>query len=349
MERDAHSPAAPSPRGPISETLLAALLGRRPLPVPPPASAAPSAVDPLDDEDLQLALTYCYELHYRGLAGIDDRWEWDAGLLAWRGHLERRVETELRRRCTGPSCDPDEVTDALWGLVQSAEGPSLSSHLAERGTLPQLREFLVHRSAYQLKEADPHTWGIPRLWGAPKAALVEIQADEYGNGHLPQVHAELFASTLRAVGLDDRYGAHLDRLPATTLATVNLVTMFGLHRRLRGALVGHLAVFEMTSVEPMGRYAQALRRHGFGPDAPGFYDAHVVADETHQHVAADRMAGGLARQQPWLADEILFGARAVLEVERHVAESLLGAWAEGRSSLRTPIAGGPTGEVSAAA
>jgi hypothetical protein len=121
--------------------------------------------------------------------------------------------------------------------------------------------------------------------------------------------------------------------------------MLGLHRRLRGALVGHLAVFEMTSVEPMGRYAQALRRHGFGSDATGFYDAHVVADEIHQHVAADRMAGGLARQQPSLTDEILFGARAVLEVERRFAESLLGAWADGRSSLRPPVGDVPTGEA----
>jgi hypothetical protein len=33
--------------------------------------------------------------------------------------------------------------------------------------------------------------------------------------------------------------------------------MFGL-RRWRTALVGHLAVFEMTSVEPMERYRRAL-------------------------------------------------------------------------------------------
>jgi Iron-containing redox enzyme len=54
--------------------------------------------------------------------------------------------------------------------------------VADRGTLAQLREFAIHRSAYQLKEADPHTWAIPRLTGAVKAAMVEIQADEYGDG-----------------------------------------------------------------------------------------------------------------------------------------------------------------------
>ena len=43
-----------------------------------------------------------------------------------------------------------------------------------------MREFAVHRSAYQLKEADPHTWVIPRLRGRGEGRLVEIQPDEYG-------------------------------------------------------------------------------------------------------------------------------------------------------------------------
>ena len=57
---------------------------------------------------------------------------------------------------------------------------------------------MVHRSAYQLKEADPHSWAIPRLTAAPKAALIEIQADEYGGGRPDQVHAALFARAMEA-------------------------------------------------------------------------------------------------------------------------------------------------------
>lgn len=41
----------------------------------------------------------------------------------------------------------------------------------------------MHRSAYQLKEADPHSFALPRVpAGRAKAAFVEIQADEYGGG-----------------------------------------------------------------------------------------------------------------------------------------------------------------------
>jgi hypothetical protein len=113
--------------------------------------------------------------------------------------------------------------------------------------------------------------------------------------------------------------------------------MLGLHRRLRGALVGHLAGFEMTSVGPMGRYGRALRRLGLPPAATRFYDIHVEADEVHGRVASARMAAGLARQEPHLVPDILFGARALTAVETRFARHLVGAWEHGRRSLLGPV------------
>jgi hypothetical protein len=197
-----------------------------------------------------------------------------------------------------------------------------------------MREFAVHRSAYQLKEADPHTWAIPRLTGLSKAALVDIQHGEYGEGRPADVHANLFADVMAALDLDPTYGAYLDRIPGVTLSTSNLVTLFGLHRRWRGALVGHLALFEMTSVGPMGRYQRALTRMGLGPEATRFYAEHVKADERHQQVALHGMVAGLIEQEPFLGGEVVFGARALTLVEGLFASHLLDAWAAGRSSLR---------------
>ena len=78
---------------------------------------------------------------------------------------------------------------ALRAIEAEDDAPSLSKHLEREGTRAQLLEFVVHRSAYQLKEADPHSWALPRLSGAPKAAMVEIQADEYGGGRADRIHA----------------------------------------------------------------------------------------------------------------------------------------------------------------
>ena len=138
---------------------------------------------------------------------------------------------------------------------------------------------------------------------------------------------------MTALGLDPIYGAYLDRLPAATLATVNLASMFGLHRRWRAALVGHLAVFEMTSVEPMGRYSRALARLGVGPEGRRFYDVHVAADARHGVIALERMVAGLVEAEPAMGADLLFGAAAVLMVEDHFARHLLDAWSADRSSL----------------
>jgi hypothetical protein len=237
----------------------------------------------------------------------------------------------------GPGLPSTDVTAALYEITGSAGGPSLSSLVATEGTLAQVREFAIHRSAYQLKEADPHTWAIPRLTGAVKAAMVEIQADEYGDGVERDMHQTLFGVTMRALGLDVRYGAYVDVLPGATLATVNLVSFFGLHRRWRGALVGHLAVFEMTSVEPMGRYSLAMRRLGFGPVARHFYEVHVVADAHHEQVAANQLAGSLAAQDPRMAADILLGARAIMAVEGNFSGNLMAAWSAGRTALLRPL------------
>jgi len=332
------APLLPEPRGALSGFLVDRWRGpARGLTGAPAVSAA----DPLADDDLQLALYLCYELHYRGFAGVDDGWEWEPSLLQFRRRLERHFEEALRGVAdpADRAVEPADVGAAVRRLVDGGSGPSLSAWLLEWGTEHHFAEFAVQRSAYQLKEADPHTWVIPRLAGRAKAACVEIQTDEYGGGREAAMHAVLFAGVLEALGLDPTYGAYLDRLPGITLATVNLMSLFGLHRRWRGALVGHLAGFEMTSVAPMARYAAAVDRLGLPPSARRFYAVHVTADAHHQVVAADGLIGGLAQGEPELVPDILFGIRALMAVEGRFTEHLLRAWTSGRSSLRPTASG----------
>ncbi len=326
-------PQLPEPRGALSACVIEAVAN-------PDAELRPSPVvagSPLGDDDLHLALYVCYELHYQSFAGVADRWEWDPALISFRNELEcafmEGLEAAVQSRA---GVRPEELADLLFELAEDDDGPSLSNFLQNEGTIDQFREFVVHRSAYQLKEADPHTWAIPRLRGAAKAAMVESQADEYGSGRPDRVHSTLFAKAMDALGLDSAYGAYLDRIPGTTLATVNLISRFGLHRELRGALTGHLAMFEITSPVPNRRYAGALRRFGVSDEAIDFFDEHVEADSVHEQVAARDLAQGLALDQPVLTEQIVFGAESLLMLESRWGAALLAAWQDGGSSLREP-------------
>lgn len=329
-------PILPMPRGPLSELLVAALTTR-------PRTCAEAEIvahGHLVDEDLQIALHICYGLHYDGFAGVDDEWEWDPGLLAVRALLERAfLRGVIGVEPLRPPLSHRELITCFEELLDAGGGRSLSSHLLEGGSFDQLREFVMHRSVYQRKEADPHTWVIPRLRGPAKSAGVRLQSDEYGNGVPGRTHAELFATTMREFGLDATPGAYVDHVPAATLATDNLVSLFGLHRRWRGALVGHLAAFEMTSVTPMARYAKAIRRHLPAGPAAEFYECHVVADTVHERIAADDLLRGLVDTDPEATRDVCTGAAALMTVERRFADHLLTSWDEGRSSLRTLPAG----------
>src|SRR5215210_3809309 len=114
------------------------------------------------------------------------------------------------------------------------------------------------------------------------------------------MHAALFAASMRGLGLIDAYGYYTDAVPARTLAWANTMTFFGLHRRLRGAVAGHLAALEMTSSLPNRRYGNGLRRLGFDADTTRFFDEHVEADAVHEQIAAHDLAGQLAISEPRL-------------------------------------------------
>jgi Iron-containing redox enzyme len=115
------------------------------------------------------------------------------------------------------------------------------------------------------------------------------------------------------------------------------MSLFGLHRRLRGAIVGHLALLEMDSTQPNRRYGNALRRLGFGADATDFYDEHVEADAVPEAVAAHDLAGALAADEPELVPDVLFGAQALLALDEIVGKRLYQAFRAGESSLRAPL------------
>ncbi|MEU5595420.1 iron-containing redox enzyme family protein [Streptomyces sp. NPDC020298] len=329
MAQYLQGPALPPARGPVSAAVGAYLPGAG----PPPSEGTIAAADVYGD-DLQLALYLCYELHYRGFAGVAPDREWDPDLLRARAVMERRFLTALRAGTPAHDSLDDALADLL---VEPVDGTGVSHYLRDEGELWQLREYAAQRSLYHLKEADPHAWVLPRLWGRAKAAMAAVEFDEYGGGRADRVHARLFAELMTDLGLDTTYGRYLDAAAAEVLATVNLMSLFGLHRELRGALVGHFAAVEITSSPGSRRLAEAMRRTGAGPAAEFFYDEHVEADAVHEQVVRHDVIGGLLEQEPGLAADMAFGVDATGYLEDRLARRLLAAWRAGQSSLRTPL------------
>ncbi|MFP1624438.1 iron-containing redox enzyme family protein [Streptomyces sp. 5K101] len=322
----------PQARGDLSGAVLDALR-ISPAVARLPATSEAERADPLGD-DLQLALYACYELHYLGFTGVDPAWEWDPGLLRLRAAMEENFLCALRAGTTGHR-GLDDALEAL--LVEPARGTGVSRYLHDEGSLWQLREYAAQRSLYHLKEADPHAWVIPRLRGRAKAAFVAVEFDEFGGGRPERVHARLFADLMADLGLDTAYGRYVDAASAQMLATVNLMSLLGLHRAHRGALVGHFAAVEVTSSPASRRLAAAMRRAGAGPAAERFYDEHVTADAVHEQIVRRDVIGGLLEDEPSLAPEVAFGIAAAEFVEDRFAEQLLGAWRQGATSLRTQV------------
>ncbi len=314
----------PDPRGPVSRRVVERLSRRD--------ASAEVALDDgplLTNTDAQLALWMMYELSYRGFDGVDPRREWDTGLIELRLELEDRIESELREttreRVLEAVARGTEVGDLVLDLVQEDDGPHLSSYLRRGATAEQMRDFLRERSIQQLKESDPQSFLVPRLRGAAKVALAELQYDEFGAGRPEGLHQDLYARTLEAVGLDPSYGAYLPEVSAISLASANLMSMFALNRRLVAAGVGHFAAFEASSSVPSRRIAAGLHRLGLSA-AAGYFEEHVEADAVHEQIATRQICGSVVEQEPALVDEVVFGVACALHVDALSSTELLTRW-----------------------
>jgi hypothetical protein len=329
-------PRLPAAHGPLSMAV------RRTLTEPAPRDQLARIGASVRDSDpygldLQLALYMCYELHYRGFAGVDPSWEWNPGLLHLRGQMERAFMAGVRRDVG--HIEPGETATAEMDTltIESADASGPSYWLRDSGTWEQMREYFVHRSLYHLKEGDPHAWAIPRLIGQAKASFVAIEFDEYGGGRGAQAHHQLFADLLTAAGLDSTYLAYLDAVPAESLAVVNLMSMFGLHRQLRGAAIGHFASTEITSSPGSRRLVEALQRLAAPEECVAFYREHVEADAVHEQVVRTDVVGDLVAREPQLDSDVVFGIRAHAVVEDRLADAMMTSWKAGETSLRRPL------------
>jgi hypothetical protein len=317
----------PTARGPMSAQVLDDLAGG------PSGTLSRLRPDPtsdvFSDSDLQITLWTLYELHYRGFDDVPGDREWDPDLIALRGRLERVFEDALRsatREVVGRAPADGDVPTQLEAVIEAVAGAPVAAFLQRRATRGQVLDFMAQRSLYHLKESDPSSLVLARIDGRAKTALAEILYDEYGAGSVERLHAGLFAAALEGCGLDSSYGAYVDSTPATTLAVNNLMSLFGLNRRLRGAALGHLAAFEATSSMPCRRIAAGIERVGLPSVVADYFHEHVEADSVHEQVALRDLCGGLVDDEPQLLDDVLFGAAACVLLDEVAGCELLEGW-----------------------
>lgn len=309
----------PRSRGPLSEAVLQALRGGD-------TAKLADAPEPADAADAQLTLWVMYELHHRGFEDVDDELEWDPCVINVRRRLETAFEQTLRDR-TPELPEPGAFAETFFDFIANHDGPSLSAFLHRSATAEHVHEFLRHKSIYHLKESDHTTWVVPRLSDPVKAAVMELQYDEYGAGNPNRLHATLFARGLEASGLASAYGTYIDEVPVEVLEQNNAMSLFGLNRRLRAASLGFLAAFEATSSVPSRRIAQGLDRLNFPAEMIEYYTEHVEADAVHEQLAIRTICGVLLDEEPKLHEDVYFGAWTSMDLEDRYAERMLGEWA----------------------
>ncbi len=309
----------PQPRGPLTEELFSSLR----------TGAAVPTVD-ASGEDAALALWVLHELHYRGFDELDDGLEWDPDLLRLRLGLERDLEERLRSRFTPPA--GVSFVDDFFEWLDEQDGASIARHVHRDASREQVDELLRIRSLYHLKESDPVSWLVPRLGVRAKAALMELQFDEYGNGDPNRLHHHLYAEGMRASGMEPSYDAHVDLAPLEVLEQNNTLSLLGLHRRHRAAAIGHLAAFEATSSLPSRRMAQGLERLGYPPEMIEYYAEHVEADAVHEQLAVRTIAAALLEEEPELEEDLWFGAFTCLDLEDRFARTMLARWGVGEQA-----------------
>ena len=107
------------------------------------------------------------------------------------------------------------------------------------------------------------------------------------------------------------------------------MSMFGLHRELRGAAIGHFASTEITSPPGSRRLVEALQRMDAPQACVHFYAEHVEADAVHEQVVRVDVVGDLVAAEPQLDRDVVFGIRARDFVEDRLATHMMECWADG--------------------
>lgn len=125
------------------------------------------------------------------------------------------------------------------------------------------------------------------------------------------MHGTKFARTMRGLGSNGSYGGYVDVVPAISLASVIKMSLFGLNRRLRGAIAGNLLMHEKTSPRPSQLYRNGSAGRDLMRKTPG-----SSMSTSKRTSSTTLLPEGISEEDSWreepdLPDGVLFCAVAV--------------------------------------
>ena len=243
-------------------------------------------------------------------------------LPAPRGHMSAALVAALRSApvprpallVSGGTREPsldDDLQISLWTCYRLRTRGFDDAHPAwdDHPALAQFQSALEARWEQGLRALE-ETTPQPALDGAGAAelrkhdafwhprremrsALRDIHGDAYGSRD-ERTHSVLFTVTLR----DLDCGTGVDEMPAPTLALANALSLFGMHQRLVGALVGFLTAVDTIGGDP---FAQLLPVQCPPDDVRlGFTACHELHARLVQHVHAACESGRSSLRGRWL-------------------------------------------------
>jgi pyrroloquinoline quinone (PQQ) biosynthesis protein C len=303
--------------------------------------AARASADSKQKLELHQALHALYSLNFRIPAPGAPHPQFSPVIVEIAESLEKAFLDDLNQ-AIDTSCLQDAPEEApkfrrwLITLVRSHpafQHPYYNKFLIEDATKEDLRFFFAQESFLDARFDDVLALLQLGTTGVVKNEIGSNFWDELGNGDLNGVHTDLFAKSLRALGItdDDLSGNGL----AEALAQGNLSSLLVLKRQHFYKAVGFLFVTELLAPGRFKCVIKSGERNHLSDDALAYQRLHVAIDVIHAGGWMKNVIMPLVGKDPSVRHDIALGALYRLETSRQYLDMLYDLTCSHSASVRS--------------
>jgi pyrroloquinoline quinone (PQQ) biosynthesis protein C len=278
--------------------------------------------------ELHQALNALYSLNFRIPAPGDPHPQFSPILVEIAESLERAFLDDLNQAIDTSSLEdaPEEAPKFrrwLLTLVRSHAAfrhPYYNKFLIQDATKEDLRFFFAQESFLDARFDDVLALLQLGTTGVVKNEIGSNFWDELGNGDLSGVHTDLFAQSLRTLGITDNdlSGKGL----AEALAQGNLSALLVLKRRHFYKAVGFFFVTEFMAPTRFKCVIKSGERNHLSDEALAYQRLHVRIDVIHATGWMTNIIVPLVDKDPSVRHDIALGALYRLETSRQYLDML---------------------------